>query len=115
EQTGELVIASMGELHLEVLVHRIINDHKCEVVTGKPKVAYKQRLARTVDTEARHIRQSGGRGQYAVINVKFEAGQREGSGFEVVDGVVGGSVPREYIPAVEKGLEDSFNGGGRLG
>ena len=115
EQTGELVIAGMGELHLEVLVHRIINDHKCEVVTGKPKVAYKQRLAKTVDTEARFIRQSGGRGQYAVISVKFESVQTEGSGFEFVDGIVGGSVPREYIPAVEKGLIDSFKGGGRLG
>jgi elongation factor G len=115
EQTGELVIAGMGELHLEILVNRIIRDFNCEVVTGKPKVAYKQRLSRAIDTEARYIRQSGGRGQYAVISVKFEPVQTEGSGFEFVDGIVGGSVPREYIPAVEKGLNDSFNGGGKLG
>jgi elongation factor G len=105
----------MGELHLEILTNRIIRDYNCEVVTGKPKVAYKQRLARPVDTEARYIRQSGGRGQYAVISVKFDPVQTEGNGFEFVDGIVGGSVPREYIPAVEKGLNDSFNGGGRLG
>jgi elongation factor G len=115
EATGELVIAGMGELHLEVLVNRIQNDHKCEVVTGRPKVAYKQRLARAVDTEARYIRQSGGRGQYAVISVKIEPAQTEGGGFEFVDGIKGGSVPREYIPAVEKGLEEGFNGGGKTG
>jgi elongation factor G len=115
EQTGELVIAGMGELHLEILTNRIIRDYNCDVVTGKPKVAYKQRLARAVDTEARYIRQSGGRGQYAVISVKFDPVQTEGNGFEFVDGIVGGSVPREYIPAVEKGLNDSFNGGGKLG
>ena len=115
EETGELVISGMGELHLEVLVNRITNDHKCEVVTGKPKVAYKQRLSRAVDTEARYIRQSGGRGQYAVISVKLEPIQTEGSGFEFVDQIKGGTVPREYIPAVEKGLNDGFQGGGRLG
>jgi elongation factor G len=113
EQTGELVIAGMGELHLEILTHRIIRDFNCDVVTGKPKVAYKQRLTRELDTEARYIRQSGGRGQYAVISVKFEPVQTEGNGFEFVDAIVGGSVPREYIPAVEKGLNESFNGGGR--
>ena len=115
EATGELVISGMGELHLEVLTNRITNDYRCEVVTGKPKVAYKQRLSKAVDTEARYIRQSGGRGQYAVISVKFEPVQCENNGFEFVDGIVGGSVPREYIPAAEKGLEQAFNGGGRNG
>jgi elongation factor G len=115
EQTGELVIAGMGELHLDIIVTRISRDYGCEVITGKPKVAYKQRLAKTVDTEARYIRQSGGRGQFAVISVKFEAVQTEGNGFEFVDGIVGGSVPREFIPAAEKGLEAAFNSGGKLG
>ncbi len=115
EQTGELVIAGMGELHLDILVTRITRDYKCEVVTGKPKVAYKQRLSKMIDTEARFVRQSGGRGQYAVISVRFEPVQTEGNGFEFVDGIVGGSVPREFIPAVEKGLESSFNGGGKNG
>jgi elongation factor G len=115
EETGELVISGMGELHLEVLVNRILNDHKCEVVTGKPKVAYKQRLSRKVDTEARYIRQSGGRGQYAVISVIIEPHSTEGGGFEFVDGIKGGSVPREYIPKVGDGLREGFSGGGRLG
>jgi elongation factor G len=115
EETGELVISGMGELHLEVLVNRIQNDHKCEVVTGKPKVAYKQRLSKPVDTEARFIRQSGGRGQYAVIYCKIEPVVTEDSGMEFVDGIKGGSVPREYIPAVEKGLREAFSGGGKLG
>ena len=115
EQTGELVIAGMGELHLDIIVTRISRDYNCEVITGKPKVAYKQRLAKMVDTEARYVRQSGGRGQFAVISVKFEPVQTEGNGFEFVDAIVGGSVPREFIPAAEKGLEAAFNSGGKLG
>jgi len=115
EATGELVISGMGELHLEVITNRIINDHKCEVVTGKPKVAYKQRLARNIETEARYIRQSGGRGQYAVAWVRFEAVPTEDGGFEFVDGIKGGAIPREFIPAVEKGLTEGFNSGGRTG
>ncbi|MBM3991763.1 MAG: elongation factor G [Planctomycetes bacterium] len=115
EQTGELVIAGMGELHLDIIVTRISRDYNCEVITGKPKVAYKQRLAKMVDTEARYVRQSGGRGQFAVISVKFEPVQTEDNGFEFVDAIVGGSVPREFIPAAEKGLEAAFNSGGKLG
>jgi elongation factor G len=115
EETGELVISGMGELHLEVLVNRIQNDHRCEVVTGKPKVAYKQRLSRGLETQARYIRQSGGRGQYAVIDVRIEPVQTPGNGFEFVDAIKGGSVPREYIPAVESGLQEAFSGGGKLG
>jgi elongation factor G len=105
----------MGELHLEVLVHRIQNDHKCDVQTGRPKVAYKQRLRRALETEARLIRQTGGRGQYAVIWVKFEAVATPGGDFEFVDGIKGGSVPREFIPKVENGLREGFMGGGTLG
>jgi elongation factor G len=115
EATGELVIAGMGELHLEIIVNRITNDFKCEVVTGKPKVAYKQRLTRAVDTEARFIRQSGGRGQYAVVSCRIEPLVTADGGMEFVDAIKGGSVPREYIPAVEHGLRDAFGGGGRLG
>jgi elongation factor G len=115
EETGELVISGMGELHLEVLVNRIQSDYRCEVVTGKPKVAYKQRLSKAVETEARYIRQSGGRGQFAVVHVRLEPVQTEGSGFEFVDAIKGGAVPREYIPAVGHGLEEAFGGGGRLG
>jgi elongation factor G len=98
EETGELVISGMGELHLEVLVNRIQNDHKCEVITGKPKVSYKQRLAKDVDTEARFVKQSGGRGKFAVVSVRFEPTEDPTKTFEFVDGVKGGNVPREYIP-----------------
>jgi elongation factor G len=115
EETGELVISGMGELHLEVLVNRIKNDHKCEVVTGRPKVAYKQRLTREIDTEARFVRQTGGRGQFAVVNVKIEPAETEDGGLEFVDAIKGGNVPREYIPKVGDGLKEGFNGGGKLG
>ncbi|HKX45680.1 MAG TPA: elongation factor G [Planctomycetota bacterium] len=115
EETGELVIAGMGELHLEVLINRIQNDHKCEVVTGKPKVAYKQRLTRAITTEARFVKQSGGRGKYAVITVRFDHTEDPTQVFEFVDGVRGGNVPREFIPSVEKGIEEAVTGGGRSG
>ena len=115
EQTGQLIISVMGELHLEVITNRITNEHKCEVVTGKPKVAYKQRLRRALETEARFIRQSGGRGQYAVISVKFEPVATPEGDLEFVDGIKGGSVPREFIPKVEDGLREAFKGGSQHG
>jgi elongation factor G len=115
ESTGQLIISGMGELHLEVIVNRIQGEHKCEVTTGKPKVAYKQRLRKAIETEARYIRQSGGRGQYAVITVRFEPVATKDGDFEFVDAIKGGSVPREYIPKVGNGLEEGFKGGGQLG
>jgi len=115
EETGELVISGMGELHLEIITHRIQNDFKCDVVTGKPKVAYRQRLNKPIETEARYIRQSGGRGQYAVCTVKFDTHAEPGGEFVFKDSVRGGSIPREYIPAVEKGLAEGVKGGGRTG
>ena len=102
-------------LHLEVLIHRIQNEFKVGVSTGRPKVSYKQRLARPIETEARYIRQSGGRGQYAVACVRFEPVEVEGGGMEFVDAVKGGSVPREYIGCVKQGLEEVFASGGNLG
>jgi elongation factor G len=115
EATGQLIISGMGELHLEVIVNRIQSEHKCEVQTGKPKVAYKQRLRKAIETEARYIRQSGGRGQYAVITVRFEPVATKDGDFEFVDAIKGGSVPREYIPKVGNGLTEGFKGGGQLG
>jgi len=115
ENTGQLVISGMGELHLEVVVNRLKSDFKIEVQTGRPKVAYKARLMKGLETEARYVRQSGGRGQFAVARVRFEAVETKDNGFEFVDEVKGGSVPREYIQCVANGLEDVFKTGGSLG
>jgi len=115
EATGELVISGMGELHLEIITHRIQNDFKCDVTTGKPKVAYKQRLKRSLETEARFIRQSGGRGQYAVAWVRFEPVATPEGDLEFIDGIKGGTIPREYIPKVEAGLREGFKSGGQTG
>ncbi|MGK0220438.1 MAG: elongation factor G [Planctomycetota bacterium] len=114
EATGQLVISGMGELHLEVIVNRIINDYKCNVRTGRPKVAFKQRLKKDLETQARYIRQSGGSGQYAVVDVRFEY-DPEMVGFEFIDAIKGGSVPREYINAVGFGLKTFFDSGGHEG
>jgi elongation factor G len=114
EETGQLIISGMGELHLEVMVGRIINDHKCNVKTGRPKVTFKQRLKKNLSTEARYIRQSGGSGQFAVVHVKFEY-DPELDGFEFVDGIKGGSVPKEYIKAVGFGMNTFFQSGGHSG
>ncbi len=115
EETGELVISGMGELHLEVVVNRIQNEHKCEVITGKPKVAYKQRLGGTIVTEARFVKQSGGRGKFAVAKVRFEPTEDPTKVYEFVDEVKGGNVPKEYIPSVGKGIEQAVMGGGKSG
>jgi elongation factor G len=115
EETGDLVISGMGELHLDIIVTRITRDYGCEVQTGRPKVAYKQRLTRMVETEARYVRQSGGRGQYAVACVRVEPGETEDGLFEFVDGIKGGAIPREYIPAVGAGLREAAQSGGKTG
>ena len=114
EQTGEMVISGMGELHLEVKCNIIKNDHKIGINVGKPKVAYKMTLKGPKQVEARHIKQSGGSGQFAVARVKFDV--KEDVEFcEYVDSVKGGSVPREYIPAVGAGITAAVKGGGRAG
>ena len=116
EETGDLVISGMGELHLEVIVGRIQNEGKIEVVTGRPKVAYKQQLRKEKTIETRYIRQSGGSGQYAVIHVKYESAPLEDDEvFEFVDGIKGGAVPKEYIPAVAQGILEGVKGGGKHG
>jgi len=114
EQTGQMVIAGMGELHLEVKCNMIQNDYKIGVTVGRPKVAYKMTLKGPKTVEARHIKQSGGSGQFAVAKVRFRTDPAVEE-FQFIDAVKGGSVPREYIPAVEKGIENATVGGGRLG
>jgi elongation factor G len=121
EETGELVISGMGELHLEVLVNRIQGDYNCEVVTGRPKVAYKQQLTSTREVETRYVRQSGGRGQYAVIHVRYESEEPaeeqkdEEDVVTFVSEIKGGAVPREYIAPVGAGIREAVKGGGRHG
>jgi elongation factor G len=110
KETGQTVIRGMGELHLEIIVDRLKREHKVEVAQGKLQVAFKETIQRSADAEGKFIRQSGGRGQYGHVWIKFEPLER-GKGFEFVNGIVGGTIPREYVPAVQKGLEEAKNTG----
>jgi elongation factor G len=114
EQTGQMVISGMGELHLEIICSRIEREFKVGVIQGRPKVAYKQTLTAPKAVEARHIKQSGGSGQYAVSRVRFTpATETEDVTFE--NAITGGAIPKEYIPSVEAGIRNSAKSGGRLG
>lgn len=110
EETGQGVLYGMGELHLEIIVDRMKREFGVEVNTGKPQVAYRETIRKTVDIEGKYIRQSGGRGQYGHVVVKVEPLER-GKGLEFVDKLVGGSIPREYVPAVEKGVKEAVESG----
>ena len=112
--TSQTVISGMGELHLEVKCNMIMNDYKIPVKVGRPKVAYKMTLKGPKTVEARHIKQSGGSGQFAVARVKFSV-DPEVESLKFIDGVKGGSVPREYIKPVGEGIEAAVKGGGRIG
>ena len=102
-ETGDTVLAGMGELHLEVVVNRIRSEFKIPTEVGAPRVAYRLRLRKDCDVEGKHVKQSGGRGQFAVVNCRFGVGEEQE--LDWTDSVVGGNVPREYIPAVRKGIE----------
>ena len=108
-ETGQTIIAGMGELHLDVLVDRMKREFSVEANVGKPQVAYRETLKTTAECEGKYIKQSGGRGQYGHVWVKFEP--NKDAGYEFVDEVVGGVVPREYIPVVDKGLQEALAGG----
>ncbi len=110
EETGQTVIAGMGELHLEVQIDRLKREHKIEVVPGKLQVAYKETIQQPVNVEGKYVKQSGGRGQYGHVWLKMEPLER-GKGFEFENKIVGGTIPREFIPAVQKGLEEAINNG----
>ena len=109
EETGQTIIAGVGELHLDIIVDRLRREFKVEANIGKPQVAYRETIRGTADCEGKYIRQSGGRGQYGHVWIKFEP--NEGKGFEFVDAIVGGTVPREYIKPTEEGLKDALNNG----
>lgn len=110
EETGQTEISGMGELHLEIIVDRLRREYKVEVTQGKLQVAYKETIQATSQAEGKFIKQSGGRGQYGHVWIKVEPLER-GKGFEFVDKVVGGVIPKEFIPGVEKGIEQAITSG----
>ncbi len=110
EETGQTIIAGMGELHLDIIVDRMRREFKVECNVGKPQVAYRETITKAADCEGRFIRQSGGRGQYGHVWIKFEPNET-GKGFEFIDAVVGGTVPREYIKPTMEGLKAALDNG----
>ena len=112
EETGQTIISGMGELHLDIIVDRMKREFSVEANIGKPQVAYREAIRNTTEIEGRFVRQSGGRGQYGHVWVKFEpAEDKAAEGLEFVNEIVGGAVPREYIPAVEKGIAEQMQNG----
>lgn len=109
EETGQTIISGMGELHLDVIVDRMRREFSVEANIGKPQVAYREAIKNTVDIEGKFVRQSGGRGQYGHVWIKFAPAEEEG--LEFINEIVGGAVPREYIPAVSKGIEEQMQNG----
>lgn len=109
-ETGQTIIAGMGELHLEVIVDRMRREYKVEASQGKPQVAYRESITQTTDIDSKFVRQSGGKGQYGHVKLTLEPLAR-GQGFEFVNGIVGGTIPREYVPAVEAGIKEAMSGG----
>jgi elongation factor G len=112
EDTGQTILAGMGELHLEVLVDRMLREFKVDANVGKPQVAYRETIRKPVrDLGYRHVKQTGGRGQYAHVVIDVEPTSGDGGGYEFVNKIVGGKIPREYIPAVDGGIQDALSSG----
>jgi elongation factor G len=109
EEMGQTIISGMGELHLEIIVDRLLREFRVEANVGKPQVAYRETVTAPVSAEGRFIRQTGGRGQYGHVKIQVEP--LPGGGFEFVNKIVGGTIPKEYIPAVEKGVKEAMEGG----
>ena len=110
EETGQTIMSGMGELHLEILVDRMKREYNVEANVGKPMVAYKETVKKTVDAEGKYIRQTGGKGQYGHCYITLSPRER-GAGYEFVNDIVGGSIPKEYIPAIDKGIKEACEGG----
>jgi elongation factor G len=110
QESGQTIISGMGELHLEIIVDRMKREFKVEANVGKPQVAYRETIRGTIESEGKFVRQSGGRGQYGHVYLKLEP-NAQGKGYEFINGIVGGSVPREYIPAVDKGIKEAVETG----
>jgi len=110
EESGQTIISGMGELHLEILVDRMKREFGVEATVGKPQVAYRETIRKPVEIEGKYVKQSGGKGQYGHVWLKLDP-QAEGGGYEFVDAIKGGVVPREFIPSVDKGCKDTMNAG----
>lgn len=110
EESGQTIIEGMGELHLEIIVDRMKREFGVEANVGKPQVAYRETIRNTVEQEGKYIKQSGGRGQYGHVWIKLEP-KEAGTGYEFVNAIVGGAIPREYIPAVDKGIKEQLENG----
>ncbi|MFT4634542.1 MAG: elongation factor G [Chitinophagales bacterium] len=110
EESGQTIISGMGELHLDIIIDRMKREFDVECNVGKPQVAYRESISKSIEHETKYVKQSGGRGQYAHVFLRIEPLPR-GTGFEFVDDIKGGSVPREFIPSVQKGVEDALGGG----
>ena len=110
EETGQTIIAGMGELHLEIIVDRMLREFKVEANVGKPQVAYKETIRKNADIDHKYARQSGGRGQYGHVKIRMEPNE-SGKGYEFVNAIVGGAIPKEYIPAVDTGIRGAMQAG----
>ena len=110
QETGQTIISGMGELHLEIIVDRLLREFKVEANVGAPQVAYKETIVGNADVDMKYARQSGGKGQYGHVKIKVEPNE-SGKGYEFINAVVGGAIPKEYIPAVDKGIQGALNAG----
>ena len=110
EETGQTIIAGMGELHLEIIVDRLLREYKVEANVGAPQVAYKETIKKSVEQDTKYARQSGGKGQYGHVKIRVEPNE-SGKGYEFVNAIVGGAIPKEYIPAVDAGIQGAMQAG----
>jgi elongation factor G len=110
EESGQTIISGMGELHLEIIVDRMKREFGVEANVGAPQVAYREAIRKAVESEGKFVKQSGGKGQYGHVWLKLEPNE-PGKGYEFIDAIKGGTVPREYIPAVDKGVQEAMNNG----
>ena len=110
EDSGQTIIAGMGELHLEIIVDRLLREFKVEANVGKPQVSYKETIRKSVEQETKYARQTGGKGQYGHVKIRIEPNE-PGKGYEFVNAIVGGAIPKEYIPAVDQGIQGAMNAG----
>lgn len=110
EETGQTIIAGMGELHLEIIVDRLLREFKVEANVGNPQVSYRESISKDAEAEGKYVRQSGGRGQYGHCKLRVSPNE-PGKGFEFINSIVGGAIPKEYIGSVQAGIEEAVNSG----